>query len=73
MLFQRKMLTMAMAGTLAACVGLNANAADNSFPSNVVSAYSQGWNFTHIGTVYIEHWDTPFLKHWDSPLRRRAS
>ena len=31
------------------------------------------WNFTHIGTVYIEHWDTPFLKHWDSPLRRRAS
>ena len=32
-----------------------------------------GWNFTHIGTVYIEHWDTPFLKHWDSPLRRRAS
>lgn len=31
------------------------------------------WNFTHIETVYIEHWDTPFLKHWDSPLRRRAS
>ena len=36
MLFQRKMLTMAVAGTLAACVGLNVHAADNSFPSNVV-------------------------------------
>ena len=35
--------------------------------------YGDFWNFTHIGTVYIEHWDTPFLKHWDSPLRRRAS
>lgn len=42
MLFQRKMLTMAVAGTLAACVGLNVHAADNSFPSNVVSTYSQG-------------------------------
>ena len=48
MLFQRKMLTMAMAGTLAACVGLNANAADHSFPSNVVSAYSQGSHADHL-------------------------
>lgn len=48
MLFQRKMLTMAMAGTLSACVGLNANAADNSFPSNVVSAYSQGSHADHL-------------------------
>ena len=29
------------------------------------------WNFTHIGTVYIEHWDTPFLKHWDRVKLRR--
>lgn len=40
---------------------------------NLNEEESSAWNFTHIGTVYIEHWDTPFLKHWDSPLRRRAS